>query len=249
VLGLTPSQVVESLLILFAPWDQCGPLAGTFSGLRDQLLAARLPAGESSIVGLALDESKMGIVLEEQESRFFGVPTGFNGFIACEPGTDPRPLYFIPFDPDVNQSAEEKAFGRRVLFERMQSTIISAIGRACPPCEVPLECEPLLNDAMFGMYGQWENQDSSRCMRRLCREFVEAIMRAVNGSSPGVMTINAPGYIWKVTLETQEQSDSVLDALARFSCETLDLKAAATPTLFDDLEDRPEQPTGQSQST
>ncbi len=167
---------------------------------------------------------------------FFALPSGIKPFMKREPDTDPRPLYLIPYDPDISQSPDERAFCRRVLFERMQSTVVAAVGRAQPPCELSLKSHKILNDAMFGMYGRWENRDSARHMRRLCGQLMNALAQAVNSQASNIMTFQ-PGEGWKVALQDNEKHEKVLDALTRFSCVTLDLQTEPQPGLFDDLED------------
>jgi ATP-dependent RNA circularization protein (DNA/RNA ligase family) len=100
-----------------------------------------------------------------------------------------------------------------------------------------LESQKILNDAMFGMYGHWENRESARNMRRLCRQFMDALTQAVNAVVLGAMVFQ-PVEVWKISLENEEQHERVIDALTRFSCETLDLRTEPQPGLFDDLEDR-----------
>jgi hypothetical protein len=230
-LGLAPGQVADSLLAFMTPQTEQGPLAQTLATLYEKLDAAQIPAGQFSVLGLASTETEVSIAIDNQASAFFGLPKGNNSFMKREPDTDPRPLYFIPYDPDIDQSPEEREFCKRVLFERMQSTVVAAVGHARHPCELSLNSEKILNDAMFGMYGQWENRESARHMRRLCWQLMDALAQAVNSEAPNSMFQSGEG--WKVVLQSSEQHEKVLDALTRFSCETLDLPKELPPDLFD----------------
>jgi hypothetical protein len=231
VLGLAPGQVADSLLAFMTPQTEQRPLAQTLATLYEELDAAQIPAGQFSVLGLASTETEVSIAIDDQASAFFGLPKDNNPFMKRDPDTDPRPLYFIPYDPDINQSPEEREFCKRVLFERMQSTVVAAVGRARPPCDLPLSVEKILNDAMFGMYGQWENRESAKHMRRLCRRLMDALAKAVNSEAPNSMFQSGEG--WKVVLQSSEQHEKVLDALTRFSCETLGLPKELPPDLFD----------------
>jgi hypothetical protein len=182
-----------------------------------------------------LTDTDISILINDLGSAFFGLPSGPNPFMKREPYTDPRPLYFIPYDPDVVQSEQEKASCKRVLFERMHSTVVAAVGRARPPTEIALESQKTLNDAMFGMYGHWENRDSAQHMRGLCREFMNALTQAVNSVVSGSMVFQ-PGGGWKIGLRDRDQHEKMIDTLTRFSCETLDLQSELQPGLFDGLE-------------
>jgi len=237
ILGLPARQALTSLLSYFIPESDHAPMDQTITSLQTELTNNRLPAGQATVVGLQMRDTDVSIVINGRGSEFFGLPTGPHPFLQREPETDPRPLYFIPYDPDLcgQLSEAEKNICKRVLFEKMQSTIIAAVGRANPPIEVSLESQSILNDAMCGMYEQWENDDSARHMRKLCRQFMEALMRTTNSVVQGAMVFR-PGEGWRVTLQNQEQYDKVIDALTRFTCETLDLRIEPTLDLFDGLE-------------
>ncbi|MBM3299270.1 MAG: hypothetical protein FJY85_04885 [Deltaproteobacteria bacterium] len=236
VLGLASGQVSASLLGLVIPESDREPVAQTLASLSKELDENRLLAGQFSVLGFVLTDTDISIVINGLGSAFFALPSGANPFMKREPDTDPRPLYFIPYDPDVVQSEQEKVSCKRMLFERMHSTITAAIGRANPPIESVLESQKILNDAMFGMYGHWENRESARHMRRLCREFMDALTQAVNAVVLGTMVFQ-PGEGWKISLQNEEQHERVIDALTRFSCEMLDLRTEPQPSFFDDLED------------
>jgi len=236
VLGLASGQVSASLLGLVIPESDREPVTQTLVSFSKELDENRLPAGRFSVLGFVLTDTDISIVINDLGSAFFALPAGANPFMKREPDTDPKPLYFIPYDPDVVQSEQEKVFCKRVLFERMHSTITAAIGRANPPAELALESQKILNDAMFGMYGHWENPGSAKHMRRLYREFMDALTQAVNAVVLGAMVFQ-PGEGWRISLQNEEQHERVIDTLTRFSCETLDLRIEPQPSLFDDLED------------
>ena len=236
VLGLTPQQLLESLLVFVTPETGREQLAQTLADLSKELGDNRLPAGRSSVLGLTCGDNDVSIVVNDEATRFFGLVAGSNPFIIREPDTDPRPLYFLPYDPDVDQTDGERAFCKRVLFERMHGTVIAAVGHANPPAQLTFESARILNDAMLGMYGHWQNPDSAKHMRALCRQLMVAIAQAVNSVVVGTMVFqSAQG--WTITLHDQEHQEKVMDALDRFSCSTLDLRGKPEPGLFDGFED------------
>ena len=237
VLALASGQVSASLLQLIIPEDNRGPVSETLASLQGELEKNRLFPGQFSVLGLLLTDADISIVVDDAGRTFFGLPAGASVFIKGQAGTDFRPLYFIPYDPDVAQSKHEQVFCRRVLFERMHSTITAAVGRANPPADLTLESQKILNDATFGMYGHWQNPDSARHMRGLCRQFMHALMRAVNDAVVNTMNFQ-PGKGWKISLQNEGQHDRVLDALTRFSCETLDLRIQPQTDLFDDPQEK-----------
>ncbi|MBM3301542.1 MAG: hypothetical protein FJY85_16520, partial [Deltaproteobacteria bacterium] len=123
VLGLASGQVADSLLAFVVPEAGRELLAPTLVSLGKELGEKRISVGRFSVLSLVLTDTDVSIMTDELGSSFFGLPSGASPFMKREPDTDPRPLYFIPYDPDIGQSEEEKVFCKRVLFERMHSTV------------------------------------------------------------------------------------------------------------------------------
>ncbi len=175
----------------------------------------------------------MSLTLDSAGSAFFSLPSSAYAVIKLQPATDPRPLYFIPYDPDVTYSSEaERVYCKRILFERIHSSVVVAAGRSSAPGEILITVNALLNDAMFGMYALWENRDSAKHMRGLCRQLMQALTRAVNGEAPQSI-ISDTEQRWKLSFATEEHRTKVIDALTRFSCETMNLTAPPESDLFE----------------
>jgi hypothetical protein len=234
ILGLGPGQVSSSLLGFVAPEAVGQSLANTLEVLNKELDGAAIPAGRYSVLGISLNANAISLAVDQTGGAFFNLTPGTHPFMQRHPDTDPRPLYFIPFDPDVEQSKEERSLCKRILFERMHSSVLAAVGRIDPPRELLLQSQRILNDATFGMYEHWENKDSARFMRRLCNQFLDSIAKAVNTLSPGAMTFQHQ-VGWQLSLPDQARHEKVIDALTRFSSETLDLRTDPLPGFFDDL--------------
>ena len=235
-LGLASDQVSGSAACFAVPEDQRDLLQGTLSSLSEEMATAELTCGEFCFMGFLLSESHVCIAVGPTGSRFFSVPQGSHPFLKREPGTDPRPLYFIPYDPDLLPSQAEQAFCKRLLFARLQITVIVAVGHAKPPAELTLRSHDILNDAMFGIYGLWDNPGSRRHMRGLCKLFMRALLEAVEPDVPGAVSFQ-PQVGWKFAVQDEQHHERVMDALMRFSSETLALEEKPAPDLFDDVED------------
>ncbi len=236
VLALAPADVNDSILAYLTPEDQRDAFNETLSELKTELDSAKLPTGVFSVLGIEIHATELRLVVDERGGAFFALTPGAHRAMNVESETDPRPLYFIPYDPDVQLSGEERQFCKRVLFERIHSGVLACVGRSHVPSEVLLESRGLLNDAMFGMYENWENPDSEKHMRRLCRELMHAISRAVNSEAEGAV-VYEPERGWKIELNSEEQRQKVINALSRFSCETMVLRAEPTQNLFDVIDD------------
>ncbi len=235
VLGLSVSQVSESFVSYVLPDDQRKLLDPTLEALRKELGDKKIPVGNAILLGLQIAHNAVCIVVDPVGSASFDLPTGSTPFLTLEPDTDPRPVYFIPYDPDVDQTPQEKSFCKRILFERMLGAVVSAAGRVIPPFPTSLKTKSILNDSTFGMYDHWENQESAKNMRGVCKHFMGKVMQAVNSATPNSMSYQ-PGHGWLIQLQDRNHQERVLDTLTRFSCDTLDLQAEPPPSLFDEQE-------------
>jgi hypothetical protein len=236
VLGLSPEQIHASILAYALPHSESALLKATLSTLSNELRRHHLPTGDSTIIGLDIDSRDLRVVFDKSGSRFFSIASGSHTVMQVQPGDDPRPLYFIPYDPDVHQSPEENLFCKRILFERIHSVVLAAVGRASSPESLTLNIDNLLNEATFGMFGLWENRESLKHMRGMCRQLITALARAVNKEVKGSLSYEPPEEL-TVVLSDTDQHHQVLAAIERFSCESMDLKEQSMPDLFDDLFD------------
>jgi len=228
-------EILDSSLVFLIPEDDRECLADSLTAIREELVENGLPAAHLVVLGLLSSESEVCIVADDRASNFFQLASGENPFIELEPDTDPRPLYLIPYDPDIDQSPQQTAHSKRILFERMQSSVIAAVGPANPRSELTIGLEKILGDATLGMFSLWENAASQKHLRRLCGDLMRNIANAVNVVASGVMVVEPTGV--KIALGDEAQSEKVLDALTRFSCETLDLESEPEATLFEGIED------------
>jgi hypothetical protein len=234
ILGLPSNKGSKSFLAYLIPEGQKNLLGKTLKSLNAELADKGLGPGAYFILGLASSAGQVLIRMDKQAQTIFGLHEADNKFLTSEPDTDPRPLYFIPYDPDVfnDQTSEEKKFCQRSLFERMHSGIVAAAGRSNPPIKISLEPPKLLNDAMFGMYELWQNPDSARHMKRLCRQFMNSLMNEVNAREPNTI-LSEENVRWIINLKDKEQHEKAMNALELFSCETLTVQDELKPDLLD----------------
>jgi len=233
VLGLDASQVTDSILGYVVPDSQKLSLQQTLTALTHELTSYKLPAGRATILGLQASTKQLTVSVDAVGATFLSLAAGIHAIMRLQPNTDPRPLYFIPYDPDVSQSEDERLFCKRVLFERIHSGVLAAIGRANPPITVTLRPNELLNDATFGMFSLWQNRDSAKHMRAVCRQLVHALAKAVNREVSETFS-HDPQTGWTISLPDADRHKSVIYAVSRFSCETMNLRAAPEPELFDE---------------
>jgi hypothetical protein len=242
ILGLGIDQVSSSLLAFMVPENECEQSNQTLRELCLELDENHLPIGQFCTLGLLLTKSDISIVVDNVGGEFFKISPGSYPFIRLDQDTDPRPFYFIPYDPDVSQSRREEAFCKRILFERIHSAIVAAVGRANPPVKLLLKSPEILNDAMFGVYGRWENRESRKHMRKLCRQLMNSLAEAVNSVATDAIVVKAVNT-WSICLEDEEQHEVVKDTLANFSCEQFSLRDETSPDLLDLMDNRKDEGT------
>ena len=228
-----PDRVQAALLAYALPEGHREKLTGTLDNLSGQMAAVDLPAGPFSVLGLLAGESSLDLVLDERAGALLGLAAGGHVFIKQEPDQDLRPLYFIPYDPDVTQSEEEGRFCKGTLLRRMHCTVVAAVGRALPPTELVFDAPGVLNDAMFGMYEHWENSASAKHMRKLFNHFMGSIAGAVGAECPGAVAFES-GVGWRLTIGDESLQDTLLDLLTRFNTDSLSVTKKPEPDLFDD---------------
>jgi len=154
--------------------------------------------------------------------------------IKLEENTDPRPMYFILYDPNIDQTKEEKELCRRILFERILSCMISKIGGASIPSIITFTLEELLNSATFGIYEIWEDK---RPVRKLVKtQLLFEIRKVIAESMKETMTYVA-GKGWIFDLVDKATQEELLKQLQKFKPESLDLSKEVERGLFDNVED------------
>jgi hypothetical protein len=154
--------------------------------------------------------------------------------IKFEENTDPRPLYFIPYDPNIQQTKEEQELSRRILFERILGHMICKIGGAYIPSSITFTTQELLNSATFEVYEIWEDNEAKKHVKRLVKDFLNQIKNFINENEPlRGSVIYEPQKGWTFNLKDRETHEEILKQLQRFKPETLDLSKKIEPTLFD----------------
>jgi len=235
-LGLRSGTITRSTAGYLVPSQAAADMGLTLEALGNELGSKRLRAGASCVLALEPGDTAVSLVADNAARDFFGLPVEKVDFLPVEEGTDPQPLYFIPYDPDCSQSEEERAYCKRVLFERIQLSLLGAGGRAVPPAELVFDAVGLLNDATFGMYDLWENKESAKHMRKLVRQMLAKLAEILRSEvDDGFRFVENKG--WTLQIPSEKTKDAICNALSKFSCETMDLRQEPERTLFDDLAD------------
>lgn len=234
-LGLKPGAVRRSVAAYLVPSPVADAMGATLNALHQELRGKELPAGESCLLALEAGAAALSLVADDLAKDFFSLPAYRVDFVCLEEGTDPRPLYFIPYDPDCDQAVNERAYAKRVLFERIQASLLGAVGRVRVPVELVLDTDRLLNDATLGMFGLWVKPSSIKHMRRLAHQLLGKLKEVLRTEAQEVLGFEQDRG-WVLHIRSEVARDEICGVLSRFSCETMDLRQEPQPTLFDDLE-------------
>jgi len=195
-----------------------------------------LESGNSDCFGIKPSPSAIVLEYSEKIKNFLNlIKDSPVEVIQIEEDTDPRPLYFIPYDPNI-QTKEEQELSRRILFERILGHIISRIGGADIPSSITFTTEELLNSATFGVYEIWEDNEAKKHLRRLVKDFLNNIMHFISEPLKGFITYE-PQKGWSFNLKDREACEEILKQIQKFKPETLDLSKKIEPTLFDNMGD------------
>jgi hypothetical protein len=170
-LALSPTGAAGSAVSYITRDDQKSPMQLTCENLKKEITAAGFKTNPTYCFGIKHDfDRSVYMVIDSIDSRSLGiVDNGTIKIIEGRPDTDPRPLYFIPLDPSV----EQNEYGKKTLEQRLLSELLSLIGRAKIPSKTLFTVEDLLEKATWGMYGVWRDRDARTHLRRQVNSFLK----------------------------------------------------------------------------
>lgn len=208
-----------------------------------QKLAKRMKVDTNLQIGkfgcLEINLSNSSILLEYSKSTKTSLKLTEESpvkILDVEKDTDPRPLYFIPYDPNIEQTKEEQEFCRRIFLERILSSIISKIGSIDNiPTSLTINTDELLTSATFGLYEIWDNSDTKKNIRKVVKDFLINIKNSINSSIRDCI-IHKPQEGWTFNIRDKKTHEELLNQLQRFKPENIDLSKEIEPSLFDNLE-------------
>ncbi len=234
VLALGSRGKNEGILCYFSGSNQIEMMEMTLRSLTQEIKSLNLESGIYGCFGIKAEESAILLEYSEQIKSFLSLKDDSPlEVIRLEKDTDPRPLYFIPYDPNIQQTKEEQEFCRRILFERILSYLISSIGGATVSFPITFTTEDLLNAATFGVYETWEDNDAKKHIRKLVKDLLTNIKNSVKESLRNCIRYDKG---WIFDLKDKETYEELLKELQKFKPETLDLSKEMQPDLFNTLE-------------
>jgi hypothetical protein len=196
---------------------------------------ANLESGNYGCFEIKPSQSAITLEYPEQIKNFLNlIKDSPVEVIKLEEDTDPRPLYFIPCD-SYTHIKEEQELSRRILFEKILNFMICKIGGANIPFTITFTTEEFLNFATFGAYEIWEDNEATKHMRQLVKDFLKDIKNGIDEPLKECVSYESQKG-WIFNLKDRETREELLKQLQKFKPETLDLSKTIEPTLFDNME-------------
>jgi hypothetical protein len=230
-LGLGPAGYRIGVAFLTRD-SQCDQFLETLESLSKSLTEAFIEPGAYGFLGLGATEDHLYLHCDERTASLFGLTVGQHQFMPIVPGTDPRPLYLMPYDANIDQSKEEREFCKRILFRRLLSEVICRIGSAVPPATVVMPAFDLLNTTTFGTFNTLGQDGNRKAMRKICIQLVDSLTRVMHKKWPGILTYDGQAT-WTANLPDQVAVDRAISIMTAFSCDSLDLLTEPAQGMLD----------------
>jgi hypothetical protein len=235
VLALSTIEKVKGITCFLTPSNQTELLKNTLQEIEYEINIYNLEIGDYDCFGLKTNESTISLEYSAKIKRLLNlIKEPPVRIVSFEKNCDPRPLYFIPYDPNINQSKEEQELCRRILLERILSHVISKIGSAIIPSSISFKTEEILNSITFGIYEIWEDNEAKKYIRGIVKqEFFGEILKTIQASLRELIAYES-GIGWKFELKDRNIQEDIIKQFIKFKPEVLDLSKEIQPTLFDD---------------
>ncbi len=218
-LALSPTPPRKGTVTYLTVDSEADTLQRTLLDLRGELNGHGLPASQAAVLGISQGED--GVYLSTHAPAG-ALPADLETALSepqrvhhLQPGEDPAPLYFIPWDPSVDQTRTRAQQGLRILQERVRMAALSVIGRSTAPGEVLLDIDELLDEATFQMFKRWRGRDEVKGVQRESRGFLERLL----SSAEVQITRSGNPYGLRLKLESEDQREKVLDHLRKSEAE------------------------------
>jgi hypothetical protein len=217
--------------------DQTDALQDTLDNLISELLSVKIEVGESGCFGIGCNESSITIEYPENLKEIMNLTLESPvEVLLIEEGIDPRPLYFIPYDPSAfnQQSEDEQKICRRILYERFLSHILCKVGSAEIPAELIFSIDEILSAVTFQLYTIWDDSPAKKHLRRLLKDFMMTVQVFLHdGLKKDVLTFKS-GLGWVIEIKDHEFHEDIIKQMSKFKPGGMDLEKVIMSSLFDD---------------
>lgn len=226
----------RGILAYLTRYDQINALQVTLESLVKELENIKIETGESGCFGIGYNKESITIRYPEHLKKILDLKENSPvEVLLIEEGTDPRPLYFIPYDPSAfnQQTQTEQKICRRILYERFLSHIISKVGSTPAPGETILPIDEILNTVTFQLYAIWDDSGAKKHLKRLLKGFMTTLEDSLEDDHKNILTFES-GMGWIIKIEDHKVHENIIKQMAKFKPESMDLEKEIMPGLFED---------------
>jgi len=209
-LALSPTTIVDSAVSFVTKEDQRSQMQLTCENLKKEITDKGFKANLAFCFGIKYDpENSVYIEIDSIAANQFGLigrDSEAIKIIQGQPDTDPRPLYFIPLDPAV----EQNEYGKKTLEQRLLGELLSLIGRVKVPSKTLFKVEDLLEKATWGMYNIWGDRDARTHLKRQVKSFLKNKVAAMFPQN-----FQQDQDAWILNIESPKDKESILSAFQK----------------------------------
>lgn len=215
--GSAPSQTIDGCVVYVTRKEEATQLQATVEELSAILAQAGVSPAPASTLGLRIERGT-GLLARVIAGSFPGkggsaLASDVLILRAAGPQEEARPLYLVPFDPGIQQDAEERTRCLRVLLARGQATAASALGRGPSQGTAVLEGHALIDAATYGLAKHWRDTAVRERAAQEILRFVKAALTAMrNPKAPMVMEGGGPKRL-EVVIRSDEHRQACADAV------------------------------------
>lgn len=235
VLGMDTSKTLKGYLCYFTMAEQTGLLENTLSQLAEEIkLQINLKTGGYGCFGINPENNSIQLEFSEQLMSDLGIiQSSPVEVLNVVDGTIPRPLYFIPYDSGVDQTPEEQAFCRRILYERFLGFILCKIGPAAIPGNVIITWDEVIKEVTMGLYEVWDDRDVKKHMKSLWHEFMRALKASFKENLRNYLN-HELNVGWCFKFQNKDEHEELVSQVCKFKPEEMDLSKTQLE-LFEEL--------------
>jgi hypothetical protein len=146
-------------------------------------------------------------------------------------------LFYIPWDPNVDQTTEMAAYSESVFRERVLSSFITKIGKTSLPATIDIEYDDLLNDATFQFYERWKSKNIVQTLRKSCSILINKAINDANGHfQKTVLAQSRKGFSLQIL--NNEDKELIIDSITQFKQDKwIKVEELEQPDMFDNLKE------------
>jgi hypothetical protein len=195
-------------------------MADTLRALMVRLDDVEVGHGSAAAMGLRRESDGVYVQWSSRASTPAGTEDLGDAPIVDVPlDEDPRPLYFLPWDPGAHQSPEMEGFCKHLLFEQLRVLALAEVGNVEPPQRLELNMLDLLNKACHGLISKWRKRNDVQRVADATRQFFITTLAPMQSQ---ISLLREQGQV-SLTVGTESVKRGVMELLEKAHTESVDV--------------------------